>query len=221
MVHWNKDYLDLILVPLGLLLMFGYHLVLLYRYLRCPQTTVIGYENHNKRAWVRKMFQINIEDRGFAVSVLSSNASAATSLASISLVLTSLIGAWVGSSSVNLFTSRYVYGSRSPALVYVKYLSLLFCFLVAFGCFVQTARYLVHANFLISMPDNDIPVGCVEKEVIMGSNFWLMGLRSVYFAVNLLMWVFGPIPMFACSVAMVVVLVSLDINTTPLHHYNK
>lgn len=55
---WEKEHLDLVLVPLGLLLMFGYHLVLVYRYLKYPQNTVIGYENHNKRAWVRKMFQV-------------------------------------------------------------------------------------------------------------------------------------------------------------------
>ncbi|KAH6780916.1 spastin [Perilla frutescens var. hirtella] len=221
MEQWRKEYLDLILVPCGLLLMFGYHLALVYRYLKCPEKTIIGYENHNKRAWVRKMFQIEIKDRGPAISVLSSNMSAATALASISLILSSLIGAWIGSSTVNLFTSRYIYGNRSPSMVYTKYISLLSCFLVAFGCFVQTARYFVHANFLISMPNNDIPIECVEREVIRGSNFWLMGLRSIYFATNLLLWIFGPIPMLACSVAMVGVLLVLDVNTTPLHHYKQ
>lgn len=54
---WN-EYLDVLLVPIGLLLMFGYHLFLLYRYLKCPQTTTIGYENHNKRAWVARMLQV-------------------------------------------------------------------------------------------------------------------------------------------------------------------
>lgn len=167
------------------------------------------------------IFQIKIEDRGPAISVLSSNVSAATSLASISLILSSLIGAWIGSSTVNLFTSRYIYGNRSQSMVYTKYISLLSCFLVAFGCFVQTARYFIHANFLISMPNNDIPIDCVVNEVIKASNFWLAGLRSIYFATNLLLWIFGPIPMFACSVTMVVLLLILDINRTPLHHYKQ
>lgn len=164
-------------------------------------------------------FQAEIKDRGPAISVISSNIAAATSLSSISLVLSSIIGAWIGSSSANLFTGRYIYGSRSPSMVYVKYISLLSCFLMAFACFVQTARYFVHANFLISMPNNDIPVECVVKEVIRGSNFWLAGLRSLYFATNLLLWIFGPIPMFVCSVIMVGVLVNFDRNTTPLHQY--
>ncbi|KAI3457414.1 hypothetical protein Pfo_014077 [Paulownia fortunei] len=216
---WQKDYLDVVLVPCGLLLMFGYHLVLVYRYLKCPDTTVIGYENHNKRAWVRRMFQVEVKDRGPAISVISSNITAATALSSISLVLSSIIGTWIGSSSTNIFTSSYIYGSRSPSMVYIKYIALLSCFLVAFACFVQTARCFVHANFLISMPNSDIPVSIVVKEVIRGSNFWLIGLRSLYFATNLMLWIFGPIPMFLCSVIMVGVLLNFDRNTTPLHQY--
>ncbi|CAA2981632.1 uncharacterized protein LOC111392975 [Olea europaea subsp. europaea] len=216
---WRKDYLDLVLVPSGLLLMFGYHLFLLYRYLKFPQTTIMGLENHNKRAWVERMSEVDVKDRGPAVSVISSNISAATSLSSISLVLSSLIGAWIGSSSVNIFRSSFVYGSIDSSIVSIKYIALLSCFLVAFVCFFQTARYLVHANFLISMPNSDIPVRYVENEVIRGSNFWLIGIRSLYFAMNLLLWIFGPIPMFICSVLTVGVLLNLDRNTTPLHQY--
>ncbi|KAL7087611.1 hypothetical protein ACP275_13G077500 [Erythranthe tilingii] len=220
MRQWEKDYLDVILVPSGLLLMLGYHLILVYRYLKCPQYTVIGYENHNKRAWVRRMLQVEMKDRGPAISVISSNITAATALSSISLVLSAVIGAWIGSSSTaNIFTGRYIYGNRSQSIVYVKYVSLLSCFLVAFACFVQTARYFVHANFLISMPNNDIPVGCVVKEVIRGSHFWLVGLRSLFFATSMLLWIFGPIPMFLCSVIMVLLLMNFDRNTTPLHQY--
>ncbi|KAL3821223.1 hypothetical protein ACJIZ3_007128 [Penstemon smallii] len=219
MEAWKKDYLDVLLVPFGLLFMFGYHLFLLYRYLKCPHTTDIGYENHNKRAWVARMLQVDIKERGPAVSVISSNISAATALTSISLVLSSLIGAWIGSTKMNLFTGGYIYGSISPSIVYIKYISLLSCFLVAFACFFQTTRHFVHASFLISMPNSDVPVSCVQREVIKGSNFWLIGIRSLYFATNLLLWVFGPIPMFICSVIMVGVLFNFDRNTTPLHQY--
>lgn len=55
---WRKENLDIVLVPVSLLIMFGYHLFLLYRYLRLPKSTVIGYENYNKRAWVERMMQV-------------------------------------------------------------------------------------------------------------------------------------------------------------------
>lgn len=54
----QKEYLDVILVPTGLFLMIGYHLFLLYRIRKFPHTTVIGYENHNKRAWVEGLMQV-------------------------------------------------------------------------------------------------------------------------------------------------------------------
>ncbi|KAK4439153.1 hypothetical protein Salat_0250200 [Sesamum alatum] len=167
------------------------------------------------------MFQVDVKERGPAISVISSNISAATALSVISLTLTSLLGAWIGSSTTNNITSSYIYGSRSLSMVYIKYIAVLSCFMVAFACFVQTARYFVHANFLISMPNSDIPVSCVVKDVIRGNNFWLIGLRSLFFATNLLLWIFGPIPMFLCSVIMVGVLMSLDRNTTPLHQYKQ
>lgn len=222
MEGWKEDYLDIFLVPLGILLMLAYHLSLLYRYLKCPQTTVIGYENHNKRAWVERMFLVEAKDRGPAIAVLSSNITAATALSSICLVLSSIIGTWIGSSAsktTSIFTNNLIYGSTTPSIVFIKFISLLSCFLVAFACFVQTARYFVHVNFLISMPNNDISVNCVVTEVIKGSNYWSTGIRSLFFATNLLLWIFGPIPMFCCSVIMVVMLVNIDRNTTPLHQY--
>ncbi|KAL5802972.1 hypothetical protein ACOSQ4_031277 [Xanthoceras sorbifolium] len=216
---WRKEYLDVILVPSGLLIMFGYHLYLLYRCLKFPHTTVIGYENHNKKAWVERMLQVEAKDRGLALTVINGTVSASTFLASTSLALSSLIGAWIGSSSHNIFTSILIYGDTSTSVISTKYISLLICFLLAFGSFLQCVRCLVHANFLISMPNTDIPVSYVQKAVIRGSLFWSVGLRAIYIATTLLLWIFGPIPMFAASVIMVMILHILDSNSTPLHHF--
>lgn len=112
-----------------------------------------------------------------------------------------------------------IYGDRSPSTSSVKFITLLSVFLVAFTSFVQSARYFLHASFLMSTPDSDIPVSYVQKAVIRGGNFWSVGLRSLYFATTLVLWIFGPIPMFACSLSTVVVLHFLDSNSTPLHKY--
>jgi hypothetical protein len=56
-MKFHKDYLDLILVPFGLLIMFSYHLFLLHRYINRPHTTVMGFENNDKRAWVDRIMQ--------------------------------------------------------------------------------------------------------------------------------------------------------------------
>ncbi|KAK6154746.1 hypothetical protein DH2020_008994 [Rehmannia glutinosa] len=214
-MKFRKEYLDLVLVPCGLLIMFSYHLILLYRCLRLPHTTVIGFENNDKKAWVEKVMQSENRDVKTALDVLSTNISAATFLASISLTLSALIGAWIANNS-NIFQSELIYGDTRPATMSIKYITLLICFLLAFSCFVHSSRCFIHANYLISTPDSDIPTEYVELAVIRGGDFWSVGLRALYFATTLLLWFFGPIPMFATSVAMVVLLHYLDSDTTSL-----
>lgn len=216
---WKEDHLDLFLVPTGFLIMCVYHLFLLFRYLKCPELTAIGYENHNKKAWVEKMLLLEAKDRGFAVSVLSGHLSASTSLSSISLVLCSLIGALLGNSSNNFLTSSFILGDTSQSTSTIKYISILSCFLLAFACFIQTTRHFVHANFLISIPTGEVPVECIQTAVLRGSNFWTAGLRALYFALTLLLWIFGPIPMLVGSIFTVIILHCLDTNSEPLIQY--
>ncbi|KAD4178972.1 hypothetical protein E3N88_27563 [Mikania micrantha] len=216
---WKEEHLDLILVPLGFSIMCIYHLFLLYRYLKRPHLTSIGYENHNKKAWVEKMLLVESKDRGFAVAVLNGHLSASTSLSSISLVLCSLIGALLGNSSNNILTSRFILGDTSQSTSTIKYIAILCCFLLAFACFIQTTRHFVHGCFLISMPTGDVPVDCIQKAVLRGSNFWAIGLRSLYFATTLLLWIFGPIPMLVGSIVTVMILYVLDINKDPMIQY--
>ncbi|XP_010260365.1 PREDICTED: uncharacterized protein LOC104599499 [Nelumbo nucifera] len=219
---FQKEELDVILVPSGLLIMFSYHLYLLYRIIRRPETTVIGYENHNRMAWVERMMKVESSNLALALTVISSNTSAATFLCTVSISLSSLIGAWVGSSSDNnVFLNDLIYGDTSQSTVSIKYISLLSFFLVAFASFVQSARYFVHANFLISTPYTDMPVKYVQMAVIRGSNYWALGLRALYFAITLLLWIFGPIPMFASSVVLVILLHIVDSNSHPLHQYKQ
>ncbi|KAF3342102.1 hypothetical protein FCM35_KLT00740 [Carex littledalei] len=158
------------------------------------------------------------EETGLAMSVIASNISASSNLASLSIALSSLIGAWAGSTS-SIFTNSIIFGDTGQTIASVKYIALLVCFLAAFTCFIQSTRYYVHASFLMSTLDSDIPVSYVQTAIIRGGNFWSMGLRALYFATTLLLWIFGPIPMFACSVFMVVILHVLDSNSTPLHNY--
>nr|GEW70403.1 reverse transcriptase domain, reverse transcriptase zinc-binding domain protein [Tanacetum cinerariifolium] len=235
----KEDDLDLFLVPTGVLLMCVYHFYLLYRYnnKECVSTS-IGYENDNKKAWVNELVKIkDAKDRAFAVSVISSQISALTSLTSISLVLCSLIGAILGKSTDSLITSRFIFEDTSESTNSIKYVAILFCFILAFACFVQTTRHLIHANFLISMPTlptneptknrnrkatynpTKMPIKkradhreCIQKAVLRGSNFWTAGLRALYLATTLILWIFGPIPMFVGSVATVMILYFLDIH---------
>jgi uncharacterized membrane protein len=142
--------------------------------------------------------------------------------------------------------TELVYGDRTQATATVKYIALLVCFLASFTCFIHSTRftfcfhryhgsdgldsdqlqglllnvrYYVQASFLITTLDSDVPASYVQHAIIRGGNFWSMGLRALYLATTLLMWIFGPIPMFTCSVLMVIVLHMLDSNSLPLHQH--
>lgn len=139
-------------------------------------------------------------------------------MCSVSLTLSSLIGAWMGSSANEVFQSKLIYGNTTPSTLTIKYISHLSCFLLAFTCFAQSIRYFINANYLISTPGNidRESVAYVEKEVHRGSEFSTLGLRALYATFSLLLWIFGPIPMFVSSIVIVVVLHYLDTNTSQL-----
>lgn len=159
--------------------------------------------------------QLDAKDRGTAIAVINSNIIAATNMSSVSLVLSSLIGTWIGSSTgKSILSSAVIYGDTRMTITSYKYIALLTCFLLAFASFVQMLRNYTLAAFLISMPHCEIPVSYVQKPVIRGSNYWTIGLRALYFATSLIMWIFGPISMFVSSVVMVAVLYHLDTTST-------
>lgn len=215
MMTLGKSSMDLVLVPCALAIILGYHLLLFRRILRRPHTTVIGYEHHNTLAWVRRMAHaVAPEEASLALSVIADGISASTTLASLCLTLPSLIGAWELSGT----SASSVPGEGDTSQATVKYASLLACFLASFTCFVQSAGCYVHASFLMSALGSDVPVSHVQRAVLRGGGFWEAGLRVLYLATALLVWVvFGSAPMVVCSVLTVAVLYLLDSNSMPLH----
>ncbi|KAG6392081.1 hypothetical protein SASPL_146289 [Salvia splendens] len=164
---------------------------------------------------------VEVKDRNQALTVTGNYLFASMSLASIALVLCSLLVAWIGNSYNNERVAARVYGNMSPTIIYTKYLAILTSFVIAFVCFVHAATSFLHAGFLISLPNCVMLAGNVENAVITGCNFWVVGLRSLYLATNLMLWIFGPIPMFLSSVVIVMLLQFLDRNTTPLPQYAR
>ncbi|KAM1245418.1 hypothetical protein ACFX2I_036616 [Malus domestica] len=156
-LHFQKECLDVVLAPSGLLIMLIYHFFLLYKYVNYPLSTAIGSENNDKKVWVGKILQgedVQVAKKvKTALDVISSNTSATTSLAPISLTLCALIGAWMANSNNNNFPKQIIYGNTNPSTISIK---------------------------------------------------------ALYFALNFLLWFFGPIPMFTSSVATVVILACHD-----------
>ncbi|KAK3433057.1 hypothetical protein EUGRSUZ_D00587 [Eucalyptus grandis] len=215
MIFHKKD-LDLVLVPSGLLIMFTYHLFFLYRYQHAPKTTLMGVENDDKRAWVEGINGDKLTKRSLKVQGFDTRQEDFRHEPSVSLTLSSLLGAWIANSTVdNLFQQLGGFGDTDPSTTAIKYISLLACFILAFAFFLQSARHFVHANYLITTQDDSIKEDA-KVVIIRGSEFWSLGLRAIYFALALLLWFFGPVPMFVSSAILVKILYHHDFLSIPL-----
>ncbi|CAL4955122.1 unnamed protein product [Urochloa decumbens] len=224
----REERLDLVLVPLALAALVGYHLWLLYAILRHPTRTVIGLNAIARKRWVAAMMA-NTEKNGvLAVQTLRNNIMASTVLATTAITLVSVISVFIGvtspssasSSSSKQAAPRLVYGSKAGEVFAAKYLAVSLCFMLAFVCNVQAIRLYAHASFLLG----GLPPGpgeetreefaaYVARTVNRGSYAWSLGLRAFYVSLALFLWTFGPIPMLACSVLMCGLLYFLDTTT--------
>ncbi|PPD84369.1 hypothetical protein GOBAR_DD18684 [Gossypium barbadense] len=179
----EKQYLDWVLVPMGILLMVAYHVWLLYRILKHPTKTVIGVNAINRRFWVQAMMEEASKNGVLAVQTFRNNIMASTLLASTAIMLSSLIAVLMTNGKGDR-SSWFIFGDESDLAFSIKFFSILVCFLVAFLLNLQSIR---------------------------GSYFWSLGLRAFYFSFPLFLWIFGPLPMFFCCIALVFMLYFLDV----------
>ncbi|GJN12423.1 hypothetical protein PR202_ga30699 [Eleusine coracana subsp. coracana] len=221
----DSSQLDLVLVPVGLAVMLGYHLWLLLRIRRRPETTVIGINAINRRIWVRHIMEDPAGKHAvLAVQTMRNSIMASTVLASVAITLSSLVAALMASNAAHGLLSssanpgnRLLVGAAGEAALTAKYFAILVCFLVAFLLNVQSIRYYSHTGLLVNVPlaAHRRPARAVVRYVTgtlnRGFYFWSLGVRAYYFSCPVFLWLFGPIPMCASCVAMVGGLYFLDV----------
>ncbi|XP_010263285.1 PREDICTED: uncharacterized protein LOC104601589 [Nelumbo nucifera] len=211
---WRKCYLDLVLVPLGFLATFVYHIWLWHRVRTQPFTTTIGTNSAGRRLWVVTMMKDNDKKNILAVQTIRNAIMGLTLMATTSILLCSGLAAVISSTySVKKPLNDTVYGAHGEFMVALKYVTLLFIFLFAFLCYSLSIRFVNQVNFLINSPQD--PLGIVTPEYIselLEKSFTLntVGNRLFYSALPLLLWIFGPVPVFLSSIAMILILYNLD-----------
>ncbi|KAH7438683.1 hypothetical protein KP509_04G026600 [Ceratopteris richardii] len=207
------EYLDSVLVPLGVLILLLYHARLIYLVHYFPTVTVYGINQVNRQVWVRSMMADGLKNGVLAVQTLRNNIMASTLLATAAILLCSVLSVLVNNSD-RLQQSSIVLGDRRSFLTSIKLLCVLVCFIVAFLSNVQSVRYYSHVSFLISIPVGPTAPGLnpsyVNKAMARGALFWAIGLRAFYFSIPLFLWLFGPVPMFVSTVIMAIMLHFLD-----------
>ncbi|XP_050365278.1 uncharacterized protein LOC126783789 [Argentina anserina] len=213
-MEWRKCYLDVILVPLGFLITAGYHGWLWHNVRNNPETTIIGINTRGRRLWVSAMIKDNEKKNILAIQTLRNTIMGSTLMATTSILLCSGLAAVISSTySVKKPLNDAVYGAHGEFMVALKYVTLLTIFLFSFMCHSLSIRFINQVNILINSPqDPTSPVTpeyvaeLLEKGYILNT----VGNRLFYGALPLLLWIFGPVLVFLCSITMVPMLYNLD-----------
>ncbi|KAH7524238.1 uncharacterized protein LOC107406318 [Ziziphus jujuba] len=214
-MEWRKCYLDVILVPLGFIIITTYHIWLWQKVRTQPETTIIGINSRGRRLWVQSIVKDNDKKNILAVQSLRNAIMGCSLMATTSILLCSGLAAVISSTySVKKPLNDAVYGAHGEFMVALKYVTLLTIFLFSFLCHSLSIRFINQVNILINAPmdptisfiTTDYVTDLLEKGFLLNT----VGNRLFYAALPLLLWIFGPVVVFLCSVTMVPVLYNLD-----------
>lgn len=160
------------------------------------------------------MMKDNDKKNILAVQTLRNNIMGSTLMATTSILLCCGLAAVISSTySVKKPLNDAVYGAHGDFMVALKYVTLLLIFLFSFICHSLSIRFMNQVNFLINTPRD--PMCMVTPEYVSellerGVLLNTVGNRLFYAALPLLLWIFGPVLVFLCSITMVPVLYNLD-----------
>jgi uncharacterized membrane protein len=206
---------DFFSLAISVLLLVAYHLYLWVRLRRNPHYTVQAVNHAARRAWVENVME-NPREAIMAVQTLRNSTMAATFLASTALFL--VMGTLTLSAQSDKLADSWqhlnLYGSDHPGLWLSKLLLLLSDFLVAFFSFAMAVRLFNHVGYQVNVPAAKRPPAIHPASVALHLNragrYYSIGMRSYYFGVPLVFWLFGPHLMIGASVVLVAVLYHVD-----------
>ncbi|XP_020581172.1 uncharacterized protein LOC110025193 [Phalaenopsis equestris] len=217
---WRKFYLDLILIPLTFLLFLIYHTWLWHKFKANPRCTDIGMSSIGRRFWVLSVIKDNEKKSIMAVQTLRNAIMGETLMASASVLICTGLAAVLSSNYImKKPMENKVLGAHGEWVLAIKFTIILLFFLLAFFSYSLSVRFMNQVGFLINadgesdgercmdLVEPDYVVGLLEKSYVLS----IMGNRLFYLGLPLLLWVFGPLLVFACAVIMISVFYKFDV----------
>jgi uncharacterized membrane protein len=105
-------------------------------------------------------------------------------------------------------------GSHEPGIWIFKLMLILVDFFVAFFSFSLAVRGYNHVGFLINVPNDSDKHGITPAKVALHLNrasaYYSIGMRTYYFSVPLVLWLFGPVWMLIATIGLLLILRHLD-----------
>jgi uncharacterized membrane protein len=206
---------DLLSFSASSLLIGGYY-AFLWRMVRLnPTYTIHGVNEIARTLWVENVMR-TAGDNVMAVQTLRNFIMASSLMLSTASML--IIGTLTLSGQTeNIAHSWHLLSNRSnfaAQIWIVKVLFLLVNFIVAFFAFVMAIRLSNHVLFMVNVKEHDVNHNlapeAVARRLCRAGEMFAIGIRSFYFAIPLVFWLFGPLFLFLASITLVVTLYYLD-----------
>lgn len=196
----------------GLLLLYQQYLR--WRTRRDPASSAQDVMLAARAAWVASVMR---ERRDIlAVQTLRNSTMSASFMASTAVLL--IIGVLTLSAQGDKLTGTWhalnFLGQSGAEMWLFKLLMMLFDLLFAFFSFSMSVRIFHHVGYLINVPldkaSEAVQIRQVEVQLNRAGIYYRIGMRSYYFTVPLLFWLFGPLWLLGATLAVVFFLFHMD-----------
>ncbi|XP_039120280.1 uncharacterized protein LOC120256659 [Dioscorea cayenensis subsp. rotundata] len=213
-MEWSKVCMDVIMIPSGVLFPIVYHGWLFYMVRTRPQRTNLGIDAVGQQLWISAMLKDNDKKNILAVQTLRNSIMSSTLMASTCI----LICCGLLTFTSNIYSHRSyetsTFDSSGAITLAFKSATLVLVFLSVFVSQALSIMFLNQVGILINILTMEC---CTITEqhvyILLRKGIFLntVGNRLFFIALPLILWLFGPIPVFVCSLATVPVLYNLDI----------
>nr|KYP56092.1 hypothetical protein KK1_002322 [Cajanus cajan] len=212
-MEWRIYYMDMLLVPFGLVIILAYHLWLWHKSRTQPFTTIFGRDAHGQRFWVPAMMKDDDKKNIVAVQSLRNVIMGSTLMATTSILLSAGLGAILSNIYIVKKPINDSNFHREFLMVALKYTTLLTLLSFSFLCHTLSVTFLNQVNILICTPQDVQSMVTPEYLTQLlgkGTILNIVGNRLFYTALSLQLWIFGPLLPSLSSLVMVLILYKLD-----------
>jgi len=207
--------LDLGALAISVALIAAYYFFLNLKVKEDPTYTIHGVNALARTLWVKNVMRNPGKDV-MAVQTLRNFIMGASLMASTAALL--IVGTLtLSGQSDNISHSWHALnamGSNATELWIFKVMCLLADFIVAFFAFAMSVRLANHVVFMVNVPEHDAHHNLTPKAVAQrlhrAGNMFAIGMRSFFFAVPLVFWLFGPYFLLVSAIGLVAALYHLD-----------
>ena len=212
-VFFNTFQKDIIGFLASVLLLVLYHAHLRSKVRKDPAYTVQAINRIARRLWVETLMSQGKPDV-IAVQTLRNSTMAATFLASTAVLLIMGVLTLSSQSQISAWQVFNNTGVIQQELWLFKLMLLLSNLFVAFFSFSMSIRVYNHVGFLINVPlQLNIPSLSAQHIAVQlnsAGKYYSIGMRTYYYCVPLVFWLFGPHLMLLATIALIPLLYKHD-----------